>query len=137
MHHIEQIPLELAWQIRHKVLYPDESPEAVKLPDDEDGIHFGLFDHNKLISVASWFRRNKTEAQFRKLATLEEFRNLGYGTSLMQYIIDFSESENIKFLWCNARVKALNFYKKLGFTETESTFSKNDIDYEIMRLELY
>ncbi len=117
-------------------MYPDKNLEHVKLNDDENGIHFGLFDHNQLISVVSWFRRNETEARFRKLATLEEFRNVGYGTLLMKYIIDFSKSEKIKTLWCNARVNALNFYKKLGFTETKTTFSKGEIDYVIMQLEI-
>lgn len=136
MPHIEQIPLELAWQIRHKAMYPDQNQEAFKLADDEDGIHFGLFDQNKLISVVSWFRRNETQAQFRKLATLEEFRNSGYGSLLMRYVIEFSVGEQVKSLWCNARVEALNFYKKLDFTETETTFNKNGMDYVIIQLEL-
>jgi GNAT superfamily N-acetyltransferase len=132
--HIEQIPLELALKIRLTAMYPGEKMEIAKLADDSEGIHFGLFDHNKLISVVSWFRRNERGAQFRKLATLEEFRNLGYGTLLMQYIIEFSKSENIHDLWCNARVSAGRFYKKLGFTETGHSFEKNGIDYVIMTI---
>ena len=118
-------------------MYPDKNPEAVKLADDEDGIHFGLFDNNQLISVVSWFRHNETEAQFRKLATLKEFRNAGYGTALLNYIIDFSKGENIQRLWCNARENALSFYKKLSFTETQDRFKKNDIQYIIIQLELH
>jgi GNAT superfamily N-acetyltransferase len=134
--HIEQIPLALTLQIRHTAMYPDENPDAVELPDDEDGFHFGLFDHNTLISVVSWFRRNEAEAQFRKLATLEEFRNSGYATLLMKYVIDFSESENIRTLWANARVNALSFYKKLGFKETSEIFRKRNIEYVIIQLGL-
>lgn len=117
-------------------MYPEQNKDIVKLPDDEDGIHFGLFDQNKLISVASWFRRNESHAQFRKLATLEEFRNSGYGTLLMRYIIEFSQSEQVEILWCNARKNALTFYKKLGFTETETTFHKNGLNYVIIQLEV-
>ena len=118
-------------------MYPDKDPEAVKLADDEDGIHFGLFDNNQLISVVSWFRHNETESQFRKLATLKEFRNSGYGTALLNYIIDFSEGESIKRLWCNARENALNFYKKMGFSETQITFKRDDIQYIIIQIELH
>ena len=117
-------------------MYPDKSFDVVNLPDDEDGFHFGLFNHNQLISVVSWFRRNETEAQFRKLATLEEFRNSGYGSLLMKYIIDFSEREAIKVLWANARTGALDFYKRLGFKESLQTFRKGDFDYVIIQLEL-
>ena len=137
MPHIEQIPLELALQMRHKAMYPDKNPEAVRLAADEDGIHFGLFDNNQLISVVSWFRHNETEAQFRKLATLKEYRNSGYGTALLNYIVDFSRGDGIHRLWCNARENALNFYKKLGFTETQNRFKKDDMQYIIIQLELY
>jgi predicted GNAT family N-acyltransferase len=136
MPHIEQIQIELALPVRHRAMYPGQDRDLAKLPDDEEGIHFGLFDHNKLISVVSWFRRNEQEAQFRKLATLEEFRSSGYGTLLMQSIMEFSKSENITSLWCNARVSATNFYKKLGFTETGKRFTKNGIDYVIMTCDL-
>ena len=134
--HIEQIRLELALRIRHKAMYPDENPEVVELPDDGEGIHFGLFDNNQLISVISWFRRSETEAQFRKFGTLEQFRNLGYGAQLMNYIIDFTKGEGIETLWCNARLDALNFYKRLGFRQTETQFNKNGIDYIVIQLEL-
>ena len=96
MPHIEQIPLDLALYIRHKAMYSDKDPGFVKLEDDEEGVHFGLFEDNKLISVGSWFRRNEFEAQFRKLATVEQYRNSGFGTLLLNYIIDFSKTENIK-----------------------------------------
>ena len=137
MPHIEQIPSDLAWQIRQQAMYPGKKQKDIKLEGDKDGIHFGLFDQNQLISVVSWFPQNDTEAQFRKLATLEPFRNFGYGTLLVRYIIDFSERENIKTLWCNARVTALNFYEKLGFAKTEITFSKDGIDYVIMQINIH
>ena len=118
-------------------MYSDKDPAFVKLEDDEEGIHFGLFENNKLISVGSWFRRNELEAQFRKLATVEQFRNMGFGTLLLSHIIEFSKTEKIKTLWCNARVDALNFYKRKGFTETDTVFTKGGIDYVIVQLDLY
>jgi GNAT superfamily N-acetyltransferase len=135
--HIEQIPLELALPIRLKAMYPGEEMDAVKLADDIDGIHFGLFTQNKLVSVVSWFRRNEQEAQFRKMATLEEYRNIGYGTLLLTYVIEFSRTENIQSLWCNARVSATKFYKKLGFETSGVTVTKNGIDYIIMSCDLF
>ena len=137
MPHIEQIPLDLALYIRHKAMYSDKNPGFVRLEDDEEGIHFGLFEDNKLISVGSWFRRNELEAQFRKLATIEQYRNSGFGTLLLNYIIDFSKIENIKTLWCNARVNTLNFYQRNGFIETDKVFNKGGIEYVIIQLDLY
>lgn len=135
MSHIEQIPLELTWPIRQQVMYPGESLEKVKLKDDPEGIHFGLFDNNQLISICSWFKKDK-KAQFRKFATLTQFQGSGYGTQLLKYIIQFSIRESVDILWCNARISAIEFYKKLGFTETQTRFKKNGHEFVIMQLVL-
>ena len=49
MSHIEQISHELTWRIRREVLYPGQPLDKIILPDDENGMHLGLFDDNKLI----------------------------------------------------------------------------------------
>ena len=66
MSHIEQIPPYLTWKIRHTVMYPDLDFEKAILPNDEEGLHLGLFDDNKLITVVSLFRTGDT-MQFRKI----------------------------------------------------------------------
>ncbi|MEO8795440.1 MAG: GNAT family N-acetyltransferase [Daejeonella sp.] len=133
--HIEQIPAELTWNLRHQVMYPEKELNDVKLENDEDGIHFGLFDHNKLIGIVSWFKLDN-KAQFRKLAIVEEFQGKNYGTLLMEYIIAFSKTENAELLWCNSRVSAAGFYTKFGFKPTGNTFKKDGHDFEIMELSL-
>ena len=131
MSHIEQIPAELCWQIRHQVLCPDMDFENAKLPDDEEGIHLALFDVNKLISVVSLFRAG-TSMQFRKFATLPDYQNKGYGTKLLNYLINVSKTEGCDRVWCNARTNASGFYSKFGFSKTDQIFHKNGHDYVIM-----
>ncbi len=131
MSHIEQIPVELTWQIRWKILYPGLSIEAAYLPEDEQGMHLGLFDENVLISVISLFRSGSV-MQFRKFATLAEFQGKGYGTEMLNYVLDLSKAEGCERIWCNARQNATGFYSKFGFLKTEKTFHKNGNDYIIM-----
>lgn len=131
MSHIEQIPPELTWRIREQVLYPGKDPEYSKLPEDYDGMHFGLFDQNTLISVVSLFR-HETGMQFRKFATLNEFQGKGYGTELLDHLIETAKTEGCERVWCNARKSASGFYGKFGFLETEITFNKYGHDYVIM-----
>ncbi|WP_245580838.1 GNAT family N-acetyltransferase [Daejeonella oryzae] len=135
MYQIEQIPAELTWAIRHEVMYPEKELKDIKLADDEDGIHFGLFDHNQLISIVSWFKRGNN-AQFRKLATVKQYQGFGYATLLMEHIIEFSKSERADMLWCNSRKNVSDFYKKLGFKLTENTFNQDGYDFVIMELSL-
>jgi len=135
MSHIEQIPPYLTWKIRHKVLYPTMDFQTVILPDDDEGIHLGLFDENSLISVVSLFKTGAS-MQFRKFATLLEFQNKGYGSQLLIYLTEYSKSEGCNHIWCNARENATGFYSKLGFLKTDRTYHANDLNYVIMEKQL-
>ena len=107
---------------------PNRSFDAIKLPKDEEGLHFGLFEDNKLISVISLFME-KDNAQFRKFATEISEQNKGYGSILLNHIIEESIKNNVKNLWCNARLTALGFYEKFGFRAVSETWIDNEIKY--------
>ncbi|MCZ4225189.1 GNAT family N-acetyltransferase [Pedobacter rhodius] len=131
---IEQIFPSLTWRIRHLAMYPDMPFDSVKLKDDFDGVHFGLYADHKLTGVVSLFSQGDVY-QFRKLAVLPEAQKLGYGTQLMEYILDFCKIQKATALWCNARVNAKEFYFKFGFHETKDTFFKDGYDFVVMELE--
>jgi len=128
---IEQIRPELTWRLRKAVLYPDEPLYAMEMEEDNHGYHFGAFEDNELIAVVSLFQ-NGDDYQFRKFAVIEGKQGQGIGNKLLQYITNFAINENGKRLWCNARLSAIGFYLKAGFSQTGTTFSKNGFDYEIM-----
>ena len=132
---IEQITYQLTWKIRHEVMWPEESPEFVRLAEDPDGMHYGVFDQNRLCTVVSVFISGDT-AQFRKLATRAEFQGRGYATALLQYVFNELPIYGISQVWCNARVEKVSFYQRLGMTLTDQTFSKKGKDYVVMEKEL-
>ncbi|TCD03675.1 GNAT family N-acetyltransferase [Pedobacter psychroterrae] len=132
---IEQIRFELTWRIRHEVMHPDLPFENIKLKNDKDGIHFGLYAKNQLTSVISLFEVNNIY-QFRKFATINAAQGKGYGTKLLEYIIMYVKKTNGKKLWCNARVSVISFYNKFGFEETPQYFIQDDIDFVIMELKI-
>jgi hypothetical protein len=65
-HIVHQISAAQTWPIRHKVMWPDYPLDFVKIKNDEDGIHFGLWLDTELVSVISLFIEGQ-EAQFRNL----------------------------------------------------------------------
>lgn len=132
---IEQIRYELTWRIRHEVMYPDLPFESIKLPEDPEGIHFGLYYQDRLTSVVSVFYEGDV-FQFRKLATLDAFQNKGLGSMLLSYIIEFIKCEKGHKIWCNARVSAVPFYEKFGFKTRGREFIAQGINFVIMELEL-
>lgn len=133
--HIEQIPHELTWDLRQKELYPELPINEMRLEEDINGLHFGLFTDNKLITIVSVFDKNNS-LQFRKFATNKEYQQKGYGSTLLKYIIDFAIQQKKSSIWCNARESATGFYKKLGFEETNEKFTRSGINYIIMKKEL-
>jgi GNAT superfamily N-acetyltransferase len=135
MNDIEQITQELTWKLRHKELYPDLPIEAIKLPEDDLGIHLGLFYQNKLATVVSLFEDNN-ELQFRKLATDKKYQRLGLGSKIINYVLNYAKEKHIEKVWCNARLSATGFYEKLGFVKTDEVFSKGGIDYVIMEIRI-
>jgi predicted GNAT family N-acyltransferase len=125
---IKNIQASETWDLRHRVMAPNRPFDSIKLPKDDDGFHFGLFKEEKLISVISLFIENDV-AQFRKFATEILEQNKGYGSILLNHIIEESIKNNVKNLWCNARMTALGFYEKFGFKAVSETWMDSYIEY--------
>jgi GNAT superfamily N-acetyltransferase len=125
---IKEVFIDQILPIRQQVMWPEKPIDFVRVPEDENGIHFGLFVEENLISVVSVFI-HRQEAQFRKFATLEQFQGKGYGSKLLQYIFDFLEAKNTNRIWCNARISKAGYYQKFGMTTTDATFEKEGMEY--------
>ena len=132
---IKAIPGQLTWKDRHKAMWPNKPFSYIKLDNDVEGQHFGLYLENKLVSVISVFIIGK-EAQFRKFATVPQHQGNGYGSNLLSYIFKEMSELGIKRLWCNARQDKTLYYKKFGMIKTPITFTKGNIDYIIMESHL-
>ncbi len=105
------------------------------MEQDNCGMHFGAFKNDILAGVVSLFH-SKTIFQFRKLAVEPLQQNIGIGSSLLNYIINYAIENGGTKIWCNARLPAIGFYLKIGFTKTGDLFLKNGFDYEIMEKKL-
>ena len=130
---IQRVKPEATWPIRHQVMWPDRNLNYVKLPNDSEGMHYGLYQGETLLSVVSLFVKDD-EAQFRKFATLAKQQGKGLGSQLLEHLIDEAKRQGVKRLWCNARVDKTGFYERFGMTTTNQTFSKGGIDYVIMEV---
>lgn len=112
-------------------MWPNKDFDYIKLDEDDQGIHYGLFVAEELVSVVSVFIRGD-QAQFRKFATLTPHQNKGYGSTLLSYVFEEANRLGIKRIYCNARKEKGAFYKKFGLLETDHTFSKGGKDYVVM-----
>jgi len=150
----EIVPYDQVLEMRQKVMYPNNDIDFVKLVDDEQGKHFGIYHPlDQLVSVMSIFITEEQQQQekviidecnntitckkikslqFRKLATKIEEQSKGFASILMVWLIEYSKANNINRIWCNSRKNASKFYKKFGYIETNQTYTKNNIEFVIM-----
>lgn len=128
---IKKVTLSQVHQIRHEVMWPDKPLDFVKLETDQDGLHLGLYKSQKLISIISLFIEEE-EMQFRKFATVKEEQGKGFGTILLNYVLELAESKGITRVWCNARLSKSDYYKRFGMNVISEPYAKSRIAYVTM-----
>lgn len=117
---VKEISAEATYSIRKEVLR-----KHIPLPFeftgdmDKDTVHLGAFSGNKLVAIASFMKSNNPkfeglQYQLRGMATLESYRGAGAGKLMVKVIFLKLKEMKISCLWCNARIEAVDFYKKQG-----------------------
>ena len=132
---IRTITWEQTIALRHSVLWPNKPPEYCHVDGDENALHFGFFANEILVCVASVYL-NQNKARLRKFATDVCYQNQGIGTKMLMYIIQTLQGSQAKYLWCDARETALDFYKRFDMRVCSERFYKADVPYYKMQIAL-
>jgi predicted GNAT family N-acyltransferase len=93
---------------------------------DDDTRHFGAFDGASNIACSSCMRSEYEGLpawQLRGMATRQDRRCQGLGARLLAFIEGESlRTGSAELLWCNARVRAVAFYERAGWTTVGDVF---------------
>lgn len=127
---IKQINPEDTYEIRHKVLRPDQPLETCQYEEDHlpGAFHLGVFHEGDLVSIASFYQErhpsfeDEVQYRLRGMATLEEYRRKKFGSSLLRHAEEILKKKNTGLLWCNARVPVSDYYTNFGFRESGKVF---------------
>ena len=109
--------------LRHRILRPNQTPEACVYPEDDHPAtrHFGCLGEGRLVGVASIFNQapedepDQNAWRIRGMAVIETERGRDLGMALLQACIDYAHNMKGSRIWCNARVTVSGFYAKSGF----------------------
>lgn len=118
---IKEITAEETYGIRKDELRKNmDLPSQFRGDLDADTFHLGLFINNEIVSIVSFIRsdyKEFTEKQFqlRGMATKENYQGKGFGKMLIIKAEELLKKKEVIIIWCNARIVALDFYKKQGF----------------------
>ncbi len=123
---IRQVSADDIRPLRHRVLRPGQGYEETAYPGDDlpDTVHFGAFDGNRLVGIASLYREDRSAPgwRLRGMATDDAVRGTGFGGALLAACIDHVAAAGGGELWCNARMVAVGFYQRAGFEIVSDEF---------------
>ena len=116
--------------LRNLVLRPNLPIETTyyDLDNDIETFHLASIMDNTIISIGTFYPENDIELQtkngyrLRGMATHPKFRRKSAATKLMKKSFVLLKEKKCDFLWCNARLVAVEFYKSLGFKITGKIF---------------
>ena len=115
---------EETYVLRNKVLWPHKKSLAecvMDIDDLETTFHVGVEKEGEIVAIGTFIKQNNpnfdTENQYRlrAMATAPEVRGQGAGRMLINDALEQLKTKNISLLWCDARLVAVAFYKKMGF----------------------
>ena len=123
------------YPVRHEVLRKGKPIETCQFKgdDDENTVHLGLYQNERLIGIISIFKEKNdlfsetNQFQIRGMAVLEEFQGKGFGAELVKEAENHCISLNTDLIWFNARENAVPFYKKLDYIIIGDSFLITDV----------
>jgi GNAT superfamily N-acetyltransferase len=113
--------------LRHVVLREGLPRITAIFPGDDDPVarHYGAFENGRLIGCVTLHPSTWEESpafQLRGMAVVPDLRSRGIGAGMIEFLERDLNDNPIRQLWCNARVPAANFYKKLGWQIVSEIF---------------
>ncbi len=125
-----QLQPEEIQQLRNEVLWPHKSFEQCVLETDHlpSTFHFGVKVEGLAVATVTLQQeknqRLQEEKQYRlrAMAVREGYRGQGFGDAIVESGLNHLRELGVEVVWCDARVAALNFYRRLHFNELEEEY---------------
>ncbi len=139
---IERVDASLTRPLRQEVLRRGYPASSTTYPGDDDTrtAHFclrllaagkapskncadGIVAVGTVLADAPPWDPERPEAwRIRGMATHPDFRGHGYGSIVLEALIDHARSSGGHVIWCHARVDALGLYRRAGFEPIGDVF---------------
>ncbi len=121
--------------LRSAVLRPGQPAEALVYPGDDapGSFHAGALVDGEVVGVATVYPEPMplvpeadvdpaSAFRLRGMATRPDLQGTGLGRAVLRRCIEHAREAGAEVLWCNARVGALGFYRRLDFETLGDAF---------------
>ena len=99
--------------------------------NEEIAEHAVIFNENKIIGCGR-LHYKKGVGQIRYVAVSEDYRNLGLGGKILDYLERIAKEKSIKKIFLNARNNAMNLYLRNGYKPIHKYNSPTNIPHTRM-----
>lgn len=126
---------EQYYDLRYRVLrQPWKQPRGSERNDgDATGVHFALFENDKIAAIARLDLNSENIGQVRFMAVEIEIQRKGYGKQVMLAIESYCKTQNSSEIVLHAREIAIPFYQNLNYVLVEkSHLLFNEIQHFLM-----
>jgi len=121
--HAQRVDAAVTRPLRQRVLRPHETLEQLVLQGDDDpeSGHFAVLEDGEVVATGSVRRERPPWPvdgpawRLRGMATAEDRRSRGLGGAVLAAVIAHVRGHEGGWLWCNARLPAVPFYRRAGF----------------------
>ena len=133
--HVRPITAAETRPLRSAVLRPGQPASSLVYPGDDapGSFHAGAVVNGEIVGIATVYPEPmplaaETELdpanafRLRGMATRPDLQGTGVGRAVLARCIEHAAEARADLLWCNARVSALGFYRRLGFETVGDTF---------------
>jgi GNAT superfamily N-acetyltransferase len=125
-----QLQPEEIQQLRNEVLWPHKSFENCILETDRlsSTFHFGIQIEGLTVATVTLQQEKnqrllqEKQYRLRAMAVREGYRGQGFGDAIVEAGLNHLRELGVEVVWCDARVAALNFYRRLHFNELEEEY---------------
>jgi len=121
-------------KVRNKVFVEGQNvPENIEEDGkDDECYHVLLTRYDQPIATG----RMEKDGHVGRIAVLEEYRGMNFGTMIMNKLEDVAIRNGIKKLYLNSQSHAIPFYMKLGYEAVGDYFLEAGIEHKKMVKEL-
>jgi GNAT superfamily N-acetyltransferase len=132
---LRRATLDEILSLRHAELRPGRALDTAHFDGDDEPAtrHFGAFLRatGEAVACVSCMRRPRDGVdawQIRGMATRADLTGRGIGSVLLAFALEQLGAEHgARLAWCNARVTALRFWERAGWTVASDVFDIPDV----------
>ncbi len=126
-----QSMMDEAYKVRFDVFVHEQHvPQELELDEyDDQAIHvIALNEQDETVGCGRLILHAPT-AKIGRVAVKKDYRKQHYGKAICEELIRIAQTENIQTITLGAQLTAVEFYKKLGFTEYGTTYMDANIEH--------